>query len=206
MKLVPLPPTIDVFDSHNMAQVSQQVPFDMDLCSLLQTMKLDERQEWGNAYDSQSRSCPKATLHDDTVMVEDPNYHSDEGSDCSVPSSSILAPPPAGHFGCAYLQMIRSQIDEYPTTGGEYVEAIFTHREILSALPAAHRDCARGFTDIAVVLEKRAWRADRDADTEAVSAFRHEAWVIANTIPPAARVESRPMYKTASVCMLPPAY
>lgn len=63
----------------------------MDLCALLQTMKLDERQvsghmgqgevdadvslrkEWGNASDS--RSCPKAEIHpNDGMMVEDPNY------------------------------------------------------------------------------------------------------------------------------------
>jgi hypothetical protein len=39
------------------------------------------------------------------------------------------------------------------------------------------------FSDIAYSLEKRAWRADRDADTEAVTAFRHEAWMIAATLP-----------------------
>ena len=94
--------------------------------------------------------------------------------------------------GCAYLQMLRSQIDESLTSGGEYVEAIFTHREIFSAQPAVHRDCAKGFTDIAAVLEKRAWKADWESnpdaqgmlmsETEAVSAFRYEAWVIANSM------------------------
>lgn len=84
-----------------------------------------------------------------------------------------------GHYGCAYLQAIQTQLDTYPTTGGDYLEAIFTHREIFSAFPEAHRSCARGFSDIAYALEHRAWRADRDADSEAVSAFRHEAWMIA---------------------------
>ena len=70
--------------------------------------------------------------------------------------------------------------DRFPTTGGEYLEAIFTHREVLHALPQRHRDCAVAFTDIASCLEKRGWRSDRDADYEAVAAFRHEAWVIAN--------------------------
>jgi hypothetical protein len=56
---------------------------------------------------------------------------------------------------------------------------IFTHREILSAYPEAHRHCARGLSDIAYIMERRAWRADRDADPEAIAAFRHEAWAIA---------------------------
>jgi hypothetical protein len=73
-------------------------------------------------------------------------------------------------------------MDEFQTTGGEYVETIFTHREIFAVHPVAHRDCARSFSDIASVLERRAWRADRDSDTEAVAAFRYEAWVIANAM------------------------
>lgn len=92
--------------------------------------------------------------------------------------------PPAGEevYGCAYLQMIREQLNNYPTTGGEYLDAIFTHREILCAYPVAHRNCARAFSDLAYSIEQRAWRADRDADTEAVTAFRHEAWMIASTL------------------------
>lgn len=88
--------------------------------------------------------------------------------------------------------MLRSQIEEHQNTGGEYVEAIFTHREIFSAHPAVHRECAKGFTDLAAVLEKRAWKADWESnpsaestlmsETEAVSAFRYEAWVIANSM------------------------
>lgn len=77
---------------------------------------------------------------------------------------------------------MRRQLDNYTTTGGEYLETIFTHREILSSYPSAHHQCARAFSDIAYMLEQRAWRADRDADSEAVSAFRHEAWTIANTL------------------------
>lgn len=172
------------------------------------------RKEWGNLSDSHPASslntqCPEAEVQqEDTLMSEDTHYQvgsillqhllcrsntpqSDEGSECSMPSSSTLASQGEGPFGCAYLQTIRSQIDQsdsavlaaggFPTTGGEYVEAIFTHREIFSAHPVAHRDCARGFSDIAGLLEKRAWRADREADTEAVGAFRYEAWVIANS-------------------------
>jgi len=84
--------------------------------------------------------------------------------------------------GCAYLRAVRHQLEwaAYPTTGGEYLDAIFTHREILFSQPAAHQDCARAFSDLASILEKRAWRSDRDADPEAVAAFRHEAWVVAS--------------------------
>jgi hypothetical protein len=39
------------------------------------------------------------------------------------------------------------------------------------------------FSDLAYSLEKRAWRVDREADTEAVTAFRHEAWMIAASLP-----------------------
>ncbi len=84
--------------------------------------------------------------------------------------------------GCAYLQVLQSQVDRYQTTGGEFLEAIFTHREIVAAHPLAHQECARAFTDLAYALEHRAWRADRDADTEAVSAFRNEAWIIASSL------------------------
>ena len=84
-------------------------------------------------------------------------------------------------YGCAYLKILQGQIalDGYPTTGGDYLEAIFTHREIFTSFPPSHQDCARAFSDMAFTLERRAWRADRDADTEAVAAFRHEAWMIA---------------------------
>ncbi|KAG6920212.1 hypothetical protein DXG01_004981 [Tephrocybe rancida] len=109
-------------------------------------------------------------------MLEDPT--STIPAAPQTPSNSI-APE---YYGCEYLQAMRRQLESYSTTGGEYLEAIFTHREILSCYPSAHHQCARGFSDIAYMLEKRAWRADRDADTEAVSAFRHEAWQIAATM------------------------
>jgi hypothetical protein len=86
--------------------------------------------------------------------------------------------------GCAYLRAIRHQLERgaYPTTGGEYLDAIFTHREILGAQPEAHQDCARAFSDLAGMLERRGWRCDGDGDGEAVAAFRHEAWVVASVL------------------------
>ena len=73
-------------------------------------------------------------------------------------------------------------MDSYPTTGGDYLDAVFTHRELFLAHPEGHRECARLYNDIAYAMEQRAWRADRDADTEAVAAFRHEAWMIASSL------------------------
>ena len=98
--------------------------------------------------------------------------------------------------GCAYLQAVCAQIrvGEYATTSGDFLETIFTHREALFAFPQGHRACAAGFTELARDLETRAqrsaavdgggyqWRPDWDGDHEAVVAFRHEAWVIANAL------------------------
>ncbi|KAI0369010.1 hypothetical protein BV20DRAFT_1053539 [Pilatotrama ljubarskyi] len=113
-------------------------------------------------------------------------------------SSSVNAPQPHSQpepepCGCAYLQALHGQIcaGAYATTGGDYLEAIFTHREAFFAFPPAHQGCALGFSALArdlemrrasdtAVEEARLWRADWDGDSEAAAAFRHEAWVIAN--------------------------
>jgi hypothetical protein len=64
-------------------------------------------------------------------------------------------------------------------TSGEYLETIFTHRELLLANPAAHRACAEGFHGLALCLDARAghwaWRPQHDADGEAAAAYRSEA-------------------------------
>ncbi|KAF8967964.1 hypothetical protein BDZ97DRAFT_1903191 [Flammula alnicola] len=153
---------------------SEHYSVDMDLCDLLQTMKLDSSKK--TAEHVQVASLPQS-IQDD-LMAEDLNYQSDAASETSSSSSNTSQLS----YGCAYLQAIHSQMQDYPTTGGEYLDAIFTHREILFSYPAAHQECARAFTDLAYMLEKRAWRADREADTEAVTAFRHEAWVIASSL------------------------
>jgi hypothetical protein len=86
------------------------------------------------------------------------------------------------YFGCAYLQAVQAQLERFPTTGGEYLDAIFTHREMFRAHPPAHTSCARGFSDLAKALEARPFRPDRDSDAEAASVFHHEAWVIASSL------------------------
>lgn len=87
--------------------------------------------------------------------------------------------------GCGLLQAILAQLfsDRYPTTGGEYLELIFTHREMLYAYPQAHRDCALAFSEVADRIERRQWRADREGDGEAAVAFRHEVALVAHTVP-----------------------
>lgn len=113
-----------------------------------------------------------------TFLNDDHESHSISLQTDASDSSSNSDEEPSG---CGLLQQIQASIDHYPTTGGDYLEAIFMHRALYAAFPQGHRLCAICFSDIAYELEKRAWRADRDADTEAVSAFRHEAWMIAAT-------------------------
>ncbi|OSC96510.1 hypothetical protein PYCCODRAFT_1441006 [Trametes coccinea BRFM310] len=120
-----------------------------------------------------------------SLLPRQPNpSKSQPTSNCSADAQQ--PPPPCG---CAYLQALHGQIHagSYATTGGDYLEAIFTHREAFYAYPPAHRGCAVGFSDLARDLEMRelswgkAWRADWEGDSEAAAAFRHEAWVIANS-------------------------
>ncbi|PBK86865.1 hypothetical protein ARMGADRAFT_469984 [Armillaria gallica] len=134
---------------------------EIELCALLGQMNL---------------TTENYTAEPEAIMVDDTSCDSDASSDTD------FVTPELKHNGCAYLQALQAQLDSYPTTGGEYLEAIFTHREILSSYPGAHQLCAQGFSDLAYALEQRAWRADREADTEAVVAFRHEAWMIASTL------------------------
>ncbi|KAF5354999.1 hypothetical protein D9756_005482 [Leucocoprinus leucothites] len=183
----------DIVQVTHAYDATQEVPFEMDLCNLLQTMKLEGSQaEKGSAKISKFRATKRPRRSHGRGEL------SHGGSDCSSSSSGSSAsntvskeaafantiPLAETHevFGCAYLQAVCSQLDNYPTTSGEYLEAIFIHREILSSFPGAHRDCARAFTDLAYRIEQRAWRADRDADLDAVTAFRNEAWMIASTM------------------------
>ena len=105
-------------------------------------------------------------------------------SSIESPKSTVTSTSEEMLYGCAYLQAIQQQLREqgFPTTCGEYLDTIFTHREILFSYPAMHVHCARALSDLAYTMEKRAWRADREADSEAVAAFRHEAWVIASQL------------------------
>jgi len=151
-----------------MTFMNEGLPMELDLCDLLSAMKL---------------GCEPQTLKEERVLLSESIENGSVAEDLS-PQLDVNPTQSRSnhdeHHGCAYLQAIQAQLEIYPTTGGDYLEAIFTHREILSAFPEGHRYCARGFNDIAYALEHRAWRADRDADCEAVSAFRYEAWLIAD--------------------------
>ncbi|KAL4248276.1 hypothetical protein ABKN59_006648 [Abortiporus biennis] len=141
------------------------------------------------------------------TILSDLKAHPDASmSDSSDSEDSIFTPPsPSASssttiesvhspqlFGCGLLQYIQTLLllpssnnhnQTYSTTNGEYLETIFTHREAFYAFPPAHRECALGFSEIAKLIERRAWRADWEGDLEAVKAFRQEAWVVANTLP-----------------------
>ncbi|KAF5380582.1 hypothetical protein D9615_004676 [Tricholomella constricta] len=174
------------FMQHDMNKGS--VAFEMDLCDLLRTMRLS------------TEKTLESGVHD-ALMQENPNYSMGEISGFS--NSSLRSSSGNSElYGCEYLQTIRRQLDSYATTNGEYLEAIFTHREIFSSYPAAHHQCARGFSDIAHMLEQRTWRADRDADTEAVTAFRHEACSIAASMPSTSKQASFNRH-SSYVCMMP---
>jgi len=120
-----------------------------------------------------------AAGNDDSSVLEVQACHPDETLHLRPNSPSEPL-----YQGCAYLQTIQSQLDseKFPTTGGEYIESIFTHRQIFFAFPGGHRCCARAFSDLACSLQQREWRADREADMEAVIAFNYEAQFIASVM------------------------
>ncbi|KAF5355571.1 hypothetical protein D9758_006345 [Tetrapyrgos nigripes] len=181
--------------------MNQEHDMNAQLCDLLKTLSIGRCSDNGvesSIYIPGESVKPRdvqVPVQDVSMDMEGGNHTSDGTSQCSRndndntytsphPPHPPTEPQSPQFYGCAYLQAIQSQMDAYQTTGGDYLEAIFTHREILCSFPPAHRECARAFTDIAFALERRAWRADREADTEAVVAFRHEAWMIANTLCP----------------------
>ncbi|KAJ7821134.1 hypothetical protein B0H14DRAFT_2832279 [Mycena olivaceomarginata] len=151
---------------------------EVDLCELLLGMKLGQPgKRESPRVDGQN--SPFAADSDDSSMLETQTSHPDETLHLTP---SLPSEPP--YQGCAYLQAIQSQLDaqKFPTTSGEYIESIFTHRQIFFAFPGGHRCCARAFSDLACSLQRREWRADREADLEAVSAFNYEAQFIASVM------------------------
>ncbi|KAI0359576.1 hypothetical protein OH77DRAFT_1037838 [Trametes cingulata] len=179
---------------------------DSQLSQLLNSLSLDSQRHKAlfeiDEQASQTSRTPSISAHDaamsDSSDSEDSTYPPNPYPPSRTPSSSSAsAPQPqqpaAAPCGCAYLQALHGQIraGAYATTGGDYLEAIFTHREAFFAFPPAHQGCALGFSALAQDLESRRaadparaeaslWRADWDGDSEAAAAFRHEAWVIAN--------------------------
>lgn len=159
-----------MFDNREVYVMHEDLPLEMNLCSLLQNMKLDFPQDEKSAVGLPIIAIAEQSAADiaDDVIPDETSYHSD-GESCSSSSLGSDYNNLDEDIGCAYLQSLKSQLSLFETTGGGYLETIFTHREISMAYPAGHTQCARAFSDIAYALEQRAWRADREADTEAVS-------------------------------------
>jgi hypothetical protein len=111
---------------------------------------------------------------EDILLASPPNIQDDLMSDSVLKYANSVVPSLETSqelsYSCAYLQAIRTtQLEDCPTTGGEYLDFVLTHREILHSCPAVHHDCAQGFSDLACLLEKRPGRSDRDADIEATT-------------------------------------
>ncbi|KAI9062437.1 hypothetical protein FKP32DRAFT_1593592 [Trametes sanguinea] len=170
---------------------------DSQLSQLLDSLSLDSQRRkavFASEEEASPTSRTSARSTNDLVMSdssdsEDSTYQPNPSKSQPTSSCSADVPQPPPPCGCAYLQALHGQIHagSYATTGGDYLEAIFTHREAFYAYPPGHRGCAVGFSDLARDLEMRelswgkAWRADWEGDSEAAAAFRHEAWVIANS-------------------------
>ncbi|KAJ8520468.1 hypothetical protein ONZ45_g2728 [Pleurotus djamor] len=178
--------------------IDQIVPADMDLCEMLMMMKLAEQQQ--NVQKSPSSQPNMVGNLDDVDMSDDPSYQvcllpflsseypsqlvknlkqSDTGSESSTSSS-----PPVNveFYGCAYLQAVQAQMDNFPDSGKQYLDTIFAHRDLFMSSPHSHSECSRGFSDMAYLLEQQAWKEERAPDTDAVAAFRHEAWTVAMSL------------------------
>lgn len=152
--------------------MQQALSMEVDLCDLLLNMKLRE---------------PASTELDVNLSLAAANDSNMPEAQTYLPDEALAYPqrtnsPEPSYQGCAYLQSIQSQLETFPTTGGEYIESIFTHRQIFFAFPGGHRCCARAFSDLACSLRRRESRADREADMEAVSAFNYEAEFIASVM------------------------
>ncbi|TBU58214.1 hypothetical protein BD310DRAFT_493535 [Dichomitus squalens] len=169
---------------------------DAQLCQLLGTLSLTGQARKATYASEEQPQRSQIGFAGDAVISD---YSNSEDSTCQPSLSrfaNVSAPlPPPPNCGCAYLQAVHEQIrsGKYGTTSGDYLETIFTHRDALFAFPQGHRSCAAGFTELARDLEQRdsrgqdqsvngGWRPDWDGDHEAVVAFRHEAWVIANSL------------------------
>ncbi|CAL1711409.1 unnamed protein product [Somion occarium] len=170
---------------------------DMDdqIAYLLGAMSLDGRAlsggNFGNEKSLQTYKAHDAVMSDgsdseDSTYSPSPSVSSKANADVEA-SSQTYPPSPYPPFqapsACSLLQYTQRQLQtgRFSTTGGDYLETIFTHREAFYAYPQGHQGCAIGFSDLASLLEAREWRADRDSDSEAAAAFKHEAVMIAHS-------------------------
>ncbi|KZV66455.1 hypothetical protein PENSPDRAFT_689018 [Peniophora sp. CONT] len=151
---------------------------DAELASLLDSLTIQQKTPTRESAQSGSVHVSDVAMSDEEHYLSDASVSST--SSAGKPSSTPVPPEP-----CALLQSIiglydpAEELEDFPTTCGEYLELLFTHRELFSACPHAHTGCPAGLAQLARALELRAWRADRECDAEAVAAFRHESWQVA---------------------------
>ncbi|KAI0317184.1 hypothetical protein OF83DRAFT_1122799 [Amylostereum chailletii] len=162
---------------------------------------------WSQESEHAPIETPSPPTESDVHMSDEESYQSDTSASSSSSGATSSSPPPLNSKPgtitptnvttssaqqttpepCELLKFSLGMYDpdgsddlpHFSTTCGAYLELIFTHREAFNACPRSHEGCPAGFSALARALELRAWRADRDADTEAVAAFRHEAWMVA---------------------------
>ncbi|KAA1470389.1 hypothetical protein DENSPDRAFT_879673 [Dentipellis sp. KUC8613] len=157
------------------APLPTDMQLDFELSSLLDSLSLQQKARESAA----SEPAPKPTA-DDVQMCDEESSQGTQSATTASSSSCVETPS-----CCGLLKSITSQYetyegtDDYATTAGAYLDLILIHRELFATAPREHEGCPAAFTALAHALEHRAWRADRDADTEAVAAYRHEAWMIA---------------------------
>jgi hypothetical protein len=160
-----MPPTANLH-SHSISEL------DIELAALLDSLSLQQHK-----FRTSDPEPALPTSASDTQMNDAVSSH------CAPTGPSGSSDASSSPDPCAFLQALTHWYDpdaeQVQTTCGEYLELIFIHREAFAARPAAHAGCSAAFSALARSLELRAWRADRDADTEAVAAFRHEAWMVA---------------------------
>jgi len=170
---------------------------DFELAALLDTLSLQQRITTTSQPAAAAATAASPASAPPTVTVSDIQMNDAGNSQSGTTASSNSSDAPrsatvtATAAPCAFLESLTRSYDldaaaddseelhQVQTTCGEYLDLIFIHRDLFAGRPSAHAGCSAAFTSLARALELRAWRADRDADIEAIVAFRHEAWMIA---------------------------
>ncbi|VDC02653.1 unnamed protein product [Peniophora sp. CBMAI 1063] len=171
-------PSTASFDGRSSIDSGAHLFEDVELASLIENLTLRTKTPTRESAQSDFAHVSDVAMSDEEPYLSDASGSST--SSAGKPSKAPMQPEP-----CALLQNIiglydpAEELKNFPTTCGQYLELLFTHRELFSACPHAHTGCSAGLAQLARSLELRAWRADRECDSEAVAAFRHESWQVA---------------------------
>jgi len=161
----PLPPLTDIVMSTMSYTYTTTLDTDDELSRLIGTLRLNTKDS-----ESTSQDLSKGVMQVDEFPRGSITSRPECQSHPNTTSHSHVGP-----FGCPLLLSIHYHIEVFPTTGGAYLDTIFTHRTLFHASPRDHEQCGRAFSDLARQLDDREWRADRESDQEAVAAFLQEA-------------------------------